>query len=148
MIRGECSRISIKKRKWTGIEFTNSDTIPSNHQGTEPLIIKGSVGKTLIHKIYVDNRISVNIIYEHYISRLSKDDKEFVKLATSSEIGFKGQSVWLKGKISLPFTLVYFKYGLKKRIITEFLKIKAPLPYNMFLGRTDLWQLQAISDGF
>ncbi|CAH1414836.1 unnamed protein product [Lactuca virosa] len=39
MSRGECSRMSIKKRKWTSIELTNSNTIPSNHQGTEPLII-------------------------------------------------------------------------------------------------------------
>nr|KAJ0222526.1 hypothetical protein LSAT_V11C200077200 [Lactuca sativa] len=45
-------------------------------------------------------------------------------------VGFTGHSVWPIGKILLTFTLEDYR---------------APYPYNILLGRTGLWKLQAVS---
>lgn len=74
MLRFGDSKFPTKKRKWAGLDFTPNDPILPDHQGTEPFVIKGSVGKTLIHIIYVDNGSSVNIIYSHCSSKLRVDD--------------------------------------------------------------------------
>ncbi|KAL4580201.1 hypothetical protein LXL04_016385 [Taraxacum kok-saghyz] len=133
-----------RKRRWESLSFDMNDPIPHNHQGTEPLIIQGIVGRVMVHRIYVDNGSSANIIYAHCLSRLPEEVQKFVRPATSSVVGFAGQSVWPEGKISLPFTLEDYTGKNRKTILAEFIIIKASSPYNMLLGRTGLCQLQAV----
>lgn len=87
------------------IEFNLDYPIPIDHQGTEPVIIIGEVGRTLIQMTYVDNGCSVNIIYENCLKHLSKDVKNYVQPTMSAMVGFSGKHVWLIGRKSFPFTL-------------------------------------------
>lgn len=126
----------IKKRKIINIEFNAHDLIPFDHQGIEPLIIKVVVGRTMIWRIYVDNWSSVNIIYEDFLKGLPIYIKKYRRPAMSAVVGFARQSVSPMGKISLPFTIKYYKGNIRKTILTKFIVIKALSPYSMLLGRT------------
>lgn len=50
-LRFKDNKLPAKKRKWVGLDFPPNDPIDLRNQGIEPLIINGSVGKTLIHII-------------------------------------------------------------------------------------------------
>lgn len=122
MLRFGDNKQPIKKRKWVGLDFSSNDPITLRHQGTKPLIIKGSIGKTLIHRIYIDNRSSINIIYSHFLAQLLETVKIFIEPATSVVVGFDGQSIWPEWKIPLPFTLVDYQ-DLQKMILVDFIII-------------------------
>ena len=98
MICSKDRMMPVKKRKWMSLEFSHNIQFPVGHEGTGPLIIKESVGKTLIHRLYVDNGCSVNILYKHCLDELPPEVRAFVKLATLSVLGFTGQVVWPEGK--------------------------------------------------
>ena len=136
-----------RKRRNNTLEFGRGDPTPDNYQGTEPLIISGSVGRTKIHRIYVDGGSSVNIIYEHCLLKLPTEVKGFVRPTPSSltVIGFAGEPVRPEGRISLPFTLEDYAEDRRKTILADFVIIRAESPYNMLLGRTGIWQLQAVA---
>lgn len=125
------------------LEYSHNYHFPPGHEGTEPLIIKELVGRTLTHRIYVDNGSLVNIMYEHCLERLLEEVNSYIQPTTLSVVGFTGQSVWPEGKLSLPFTLFNYESTLSKTVLPDFIIIKSPSPYNMLLGRTGLWQLQA-----
>lgn len=86
----------------------------------------------------MDNGKSVNIIYKLFLRGLPKDVQKYLKSAISPVVGFAGQSVWIMGKISLPFTLEDYRDSIQKTILTKFIMIKAPSLYNMLLGGTEL----------
>nr|KAJ0221494.1 hypothetical protein LSAT_V11C200077210 [Lactuca sativa] len=57
------------KRKVTSIKFGLHDPIPFDYKGTEPLIIKTTIGRTIIRRVYVDNGSVVSVVYEHCLKR-------------------------------------------------------------------------------
>lgn len=144
MLRFTEKMMLVKKIKWMNFDFSHNSQVPVRHEGIEPLIIKALVGKNLIHKVYVDNGSSVNIIYKHFLDQLPQDVRGFVKPSISSMVGFAGQVVWPEGQISLPFTLADYENKLTKTILENFNIIMAPSPYYMLLGKTGLWQLQTV----
>lgn len=118
VVEGGVKRNINNKRKAFNIEFNLDDSIPFGHHRTEPLVIAVSVGRTLIHKIYVYNRISVNIINENYLKYLPGDVHNYVQFPTSTIMGFAGQSMRPVGKVSLPFTLKNYRGSMQKNILT------------------------------
>ena len=143
MLQLSSGAMLIKKRRWMNLEYSHNYHFPPGHEGIEPLIIMALVGRTLIHRIYVDNGCLVNILYEHCLERLLEEVKIYIQPTTLSVVGFKGQSVWPEGKLSLPFTLFNYECTMSKTVLPDFIIIKSPSPYIMLLGRTTLWQLQA-----
>ena len=69
---------STKRKICTTLEFGQNEPVPKNYKGTELLIITGAVGKTKVHRIYVDGGSSVNMIYEHCMRKLPEEVKGFV----------------------------------------------------------------------
>lgn len=98
----------------------------------------------MIQRIYIDNGSSVNIIYERCLWCLPEKIKNYVIPPTLSVLGFTGKTVWLMGKILLSFTLEYYTRNKLKTILMEFLIMNTSSPYNRLLGKTGLWQLQAV----
>lgn len=131
----------IRKQKMMNINFNHDDLVPFDHQGTEPLMTIVVVGRTLTQRIYIDNGSFVNIIYEHFLKGLYTEIQKYSRPTTSTVVGFAGQSVYTMGKIPLPFTVEDYRGRIWKIILTQFLIIRAPSPYNMLLGRTGLWTL-------
>lgn len=91
MLRLNDMMMKVKKRRWMSLEFAHNHQVPLNHEGMESFIKNGLIGKTLIHRVYVDNGSSVNILYEHCLARLPKEVRSFIKPATL--VGFASQSV-------------------------------------------------------
>ena len=71
----------------------------------------------------------------------------FVKAVPShvTVIGFAGELVKPEGKITLQLTLEDYRGSRKKTVLAEFVVIKATSPYNIIIGRTRLWQFQALA---
>lgn len=64
--------------------------------------------------------------------------------AMSAVVAFAGQSIWLVGRVSLPFILKDYRGQMQKNILTEFILISELSPYNMLLGGTGLLKLQEL----
>jgi hypothetical protein len=60
-------------------------------------------------------------------------------------VGFSGQILWPLGVISLPLTLFDYKGRGIKTVIMNFMVVRAPLPYNVILGRPGMRRLGAIA---
>lgn len=46
--------------------------------------------------------------------------QKYIRLATSTVVGFAGKSVWPRGKIRLPFTVEDYRGSVRKTILEEF----------------------------
>lgn len=87
----------------------------------------------LIHSIYSDNGSLVNILCLHCLESLLEEVYSFIQPTTISVIRFARQAGWLKGKLSLPFTLSDYESSLYKTILAKFIIIKAPYHIICFL---------------
>ncbi|GKC85474.1 hypothetical protein Tco_1141191 [Tanacetum coccineum] len=58
---------------------------------------------------------------------------------------FAGQVLWPIGVITIPLTLFDYHIRGSKTVTTYFLIVRAPLPYNVILGRPGMRQLGAIA---
>ncbi|GJT22083.1 hypothetical protein Tco_0892020 [Tanacetum coccineum] len=105
----------------TNIAFSEEDPVPEHCNGEDPLIIKADIGGTVIHRVYVDGGSSTEIMYEHW------------------------QVLWPLGVITIPLTLFDYHMRGSKTVTTDFLIVRAPLPYNVILGRPGMRQLGAIA---
>lgn len=92
MVQGEEDLGDKLTRKWkiTNIEYGLHDPIPFDHKGTEPLIIKAAIGRTLIKRVYVDNGSAINVMYGHCLKGLPLDIQRYLKSAMTALVGFAG----------------------------------------------------------
>ncbi|GKA15122.1 reverse transcriptase domain-containing protein [Tanacetum coccineum] len=118
----------------TNIAFSNDDPIPEHCNGENPLIIKADIGGCMIHRIYVDGGSSTEIMYEHCFQQLSNEAKVSIRALTSPLVDFAGQVSWPLGIITVPLTLFYYNGNGSKTIMTDFMIVRAPSPYNVILG--------------
>nr|GEW95853.1 reverse transcriptase domain-containing protein [Tanacetum cinerariifolium] len=126
-----------------GHDTNDYDPIPENYSGDDPLIIKADVGITHIHRIYVDRGSSAKIMYEHCFEQLTPEEKEAMRPPTTPLFGFAGQISWPLGLITLPITIYDYRGHISKKIVVDFMIIRAPLLYNIILGRPGLMKLSA-----
>nr|GEW68264.1 reverse transcriptase domain-containing protein [Tanacetum cinerariifolium] len=70
--------------------------------GTEgPLVIEAKIGGHMIHRMYVDGGCSTEILYEHCFNWLRPEIKSQIVPATTSLIGFSGETIWPLGQLRL-----------------------------------------------
>lgn len=96
----------INRRRYD-IEFGYGDPFIESYQrggGCEPLIIRGRIGWSLVHKVFVDTGSSSNIMYEECFEKLPEKFKDHMKPPKSTMSGFTGQAVWPRGVILLPIS--------------------------------------------
>lgn len=84
-------------------------------------------------------------MYDHCFQHLSHSSKARLRPPESPLIGFAGQKLWPIGVVTLHLTLSDYMGKGSKIIMTEFMIIRAPSPYNMILGRPGMRRLGAIS---
>ncbi|GJS92446.1 hypothetical protein Tco_0799414 [Tanacetum coccineum] len=71
-------------------------------EGTEgPMIIEAKIGGQCVHRMYVDGRSALELLYEHCFSRLCSEIKKQLIPATTPLIGFSGEIIWPIGQIQL-----------------------------------------------
>ncbi|GJY93236.1 reverse transcriptase domain-containing protein [Tanacetum coccineum] len=112
-------------------------------EGTEgPMIIEAEIGGHCIHRMYVDGGSTLEILYEHYFSRLRPEVKNQLVPATTPLIGFSGEIIWPIGQIQLPVTIGDEEHSTST--LMNFLVIRSPSPYNGIIGRPGVRKLQAV----
>ncbi|GJW84228.1 reverse transcriptase domain-containing protein [Tanacetum coccineum] len=70
--------------------------------GTEgPMIIEAEMGGHCVHRMYVDEGSSSEILCEHCFYRFCPEDRNQMIPATTPLVGFSGEIIWSLGQISL-----------------------------------------------
>ncbi|GJX03823.1 hypothetical protein Tco_0189739 [Tanacetum coccineum] len=111
--------------------------------GTEgPMIIEAEIGGHFVHRIYVDGGVSLEVLYEHCFIRLRPEIINQMIPATTSLIGFSGETIWPLGQISL-----LVKIGDEEHYTSawmNFMVIRSPSQHNGIIDRTGIRKIRAI----
>ncbi|GKG23249.1 hypothetical protein Tco_0391285, partial [Tanacetum coccineum] len=98
-----------------------------------PIIIEADIGGHFIHRMYVDEGLSSEIMYEHCFKRLRPEVKNQMVPATIPLIGFSGEVIWPMGHILLPIKIRDAEHSTSTRM--NFVVVRSPSPYNRIIGR-------------
>nr|GFA43926.1 reverse transcriptase domain-containing protein [Tanacetum cinerariifolium] len=111
--------------------------------GTEgPLVIEAEIGGHIIHRMYIDDGSSMEILYEHCFNRLRPEIKSQMVPATTSLTGFNGETTWPLGQLRLLVTIGDAIHSTKAWM--NFMVVKSLSPYNGIIGRLGLKAIQAV----
>nr|GFD13133.1 reverse transcriptase domain-containing protein [Tanacetum cinerariifolium] len=136
---------TVKQKITQSFEQGKEITFPplANSNGTEgPLVIKAEVGGHTIHRMYIDEGSSMEILYEHYFNWLRPDIKKQMVPATTSLTGFSGETTWPLGQLKLLVTIGDATHSTKSWM--NFMIVKSLSPYNGIIGRPGLKAIQAV----
>lgn len=133
-------------RKIQNINFSPEDPRPQDWNPKDPLLLTSCIRPKQIHRVYIDNDDSTDIIYKHYIQKLLESWKEELKPPTSGPlVGFIGHSLWTLGTIHLSFMLISHDRRESRTPTIEFYVIRHPTERNILLGRLTLFEIQVLS---
>ncbi|GJY12907.1 hypothetical protein Tco_0382216 [Tanacetum coccineum] len=107
-----------------------------------PMIIKAKIGGHLVHRIYVDGGASSEVLYEHCFVRLRPEIRSQMIPATTSLIGFNGETILPIGQISL-----LVKIGDEENSTStwmNFIVIRSPSQHNGIIGRTGIRKIRTV----
>ncbi|GKA43506.1 reverse transcriptase domain-containing protein [Tanacetum coccineum] len=105
--------------------------------GTEgPMIIEAEIGGHFVHRIYVDGGASSEVLYEHCFVRLRPEIRSQMIPATTSLIGFSGETIWPIGQISLLVKIGDEEHSTSAWM--NFMVIRSPSQHNGIIGRTGI----------
>nr|GEV64545.1 reverse transcriptase domain-containing protein [Tanacetum cinerariifolium] len=111
--------------------------------GTEgPLIIEAEMGGHMIHRMYIDDVSSMEILYEHCFNRLRPEIKNQMVPATTSLTGFSCQTIWPLGQLKLLVTIGDATHSTKAWM--NFMVVKSMSPYNGIIRRSGLKAIQTV----
>ncbi|GKB13474.1 reverse transcriptase domain-containing protein, partial [Tanacetum coccineum] len=112
-------------------------------EGTEgPLIIEAEIGGHCVHRMYVDDELASEILYEHCFSRLCPEIKKHLIPATTPLIGFSGEIIWPIRQIQLLVAIGDEEHSASAWM--NFMVVRSPSPYNGIIGRPGVRKLQAV----
>nr|GFA80152.1 reverse transcriptase domain-containing protein [Tanacetum cinerariifolium] len=144
-IRGEAAAASKKKGHGSPRSLKGEITFPplTTNDGTDgPLVIEAEMGGHTIHRMYIDGGSSMEILYEHCFNRLRLEIKSQMVPATTSLMGFSGETTWPLGQLRLLVTIGDITHSTKAWM--NFMIVKSLSPYNGIIGRPGLKAIQAI----
>ncbi|GKC98159.1 hypothetical protein Tco_1168434 [Tanacetum coccineum] len=105
--------------------------------GTEgPMIIEAEIGGHFVHRIYVDGGASSEVLYEHCFVRLRPEIRSQMIPATTSLIGFSGETIWPIGQISLLVKIGDEEHSTSAWM--NFMVFRSPSQHNGIIGRTGI----------
>ncbi|GJS57276.1 reverse transcriptase domain-containing protein [Tanacetum coccineum] len=108
----------------------------------EPIIIEVVMEGYQVHRIHVDQGVSVEVMFQHCFENLSPAMKSRLKSIQTDLVGFTRDVVKPLGMVELE--VVFRDGGLFRRVTMNFTVIRSPSSYNIILGRTGLKTLQAV----
>ncbi|GJU79929.1 reverse transcriptase domain-containing protein [Tanacetum coccineum] len=111
--------------------------------GTEgPMIIEAEIGGHFVHRIYVDGGASSEVLYEHCFVRLRPEIRSQMIPATTSLIGFSGETIWPIGQISLLVKIGDEEHSTSAWM--NFMVIRSPSQHNGIIGRTGIRKIRVV----
>nr|GEX29848.1 reverse transcriptase domain-containing protein [Tanacetum cinerariifolium] len=93
-----------------------------------PLVIEAEIAGHVIHRMYVDEGSSMEILYEHCFNQLWPEIKSQMVPATTSLTGFSGETTWPLGQLRLLVTIGDATYSTKAWM--NFMVVNSLSPYN------------------
>nr|GEU42857.1 reverse transcriptase domain-containing protein [Tanacetum cinerariifolium] len=93
-----------KQKVTQSFEHVRETMFPSlaTSSGTKgPLVIEAKIGRHMIHRMYVDEGSSAEVLYEHCFNRLRPEVKNQMVPVTTSLTGFSGETIWPLGQLML-----------------------------------------------
>ncbi|VFQ77991.1 unnamed protein product [Cuscuta campestris] len=114
--------------------------IPSPHR--DAFVVKCEINEVVIHRSYVDNGSSVNIMYVRTFEELGLK-KELLKRVRTPLSGFTGDIIDSEGLVEVMVTFGDGEH--KKTIPVEFLVVRLLGSHNLILGRPALEDLDSVT---
>ncbi|VFQ95800.1 unnamed protein product [Cuscuta campestris] len=114
--------------------------IPSPHR--DALVVRCEINEVVIHRSYVDNGSSVNIMYAMTFEELGLK-KELLKRVRTPLSGFTGDIIDSEGLVEVMVTFGDGEH--KKTIPVEFLVVRLLGSHNLILGRPALEDLDSVT---
>ncbi|GJX44715.1 reverse transcriptase domain-containing protein [Tanacetum coccineum] len=112
-------------------------------KGTEgPLVIEAEIGGHMIHRMYVDEGSSTEVLYEHCFNLLRPEIKSQMVPATTSLTGFSGETIWPLGQLRLLVTTRDIDHSTKAWM--NFMIVRSLSPYNGIIGRPGIREIRAV----
>nr|GEW21688.1 hypothetical protein [Tanacetum cinerariifolium] len=102
--------------------------LTTSNETEGPLIIEAKIGGHIIHRMYIDDGSSMEILYEHCFHRLRHEIKSQMVPATTSLTGFSGETTWPLGQLRLLVTIGDNTHSTKAWM--NFMVVKSLSPYN------------------
>ena len=141
----EVQAVSKLPRLDTAITFSDSDLEGCQHPHDDPLVIRAVVAKKTIHRVFVDNGSSADIIFASAFDKMGIEREKLEPVSTHLR-GFFGEKVLPLGSIQLVLTLGDPPCQVTTTV--RFLIVDAPSAYNVLLGRPSLNAIKAIPSGY
>jgi hypothetical protein len=106
------------------------------------VIITALVDDHRIRRVLLDGGSSSEIMYEHCFDQLVEEVQAKLVPDFGPLVGFAGESVYLRGQITLPVTLGTFP--LERTVEMTFLVVKASSSHNIIIGRPGMCALGGV----
>nr|GEU83307.1 reverse transcriptase domain-containing protein [Tanacetum cinerariifolium] len=120
----------------------NENRIGEEDETEGPMIIEVEMGGHFVHRMYVDESSSSEILYEHCFNRFRPEVRSQMVPATTPLIGFSGEIIRLLGKISLLMKIGDEEHSTFAWI--NFMVVRSPSPYNRIIGSPRVRRIQAL----
>ncbi|XP_074359696.1 uncharacterized protein LOC141699750 [Apium graveolens] len=124
------------------IAFREADARWVHHPHNDALVISFQIGTKNIHRAFVDNGRSANILYYITFKKMGLPDLD-MSGEDSWVYGFSGVGVRVMGSIRLPCTLGESPLSVTKML--EFKVLNQESSYNVLLGRPFLREMRVIT---
>ncbi|GJZ70115.1 reverse transcriptase domain-containing protein, partial [Tanacetum coccineum] len=107
-----------------------------------PMIIKAEIGGHFVHRMYMDRGASSEVLYGHCFVKLRPEIRSQMIPATTSLIGFSGETIWPIGQISLLVKIGDEEHSTSAWM--NFMVIRSPSQHNRIIGRTGIRKICAV----
>ncbi|XP_074324376.1 uncharacterized protein LOC141661291 [Apium graveolens] len=124
------------------ITFREADSRWVHHPHNNALVISIQIGTKKIHRAFVNNRSSVNILYYSTFKKMGLPDRD-MSGEDSRVYGFSGTGVRVMGSIRLPCTLGESPLSVTKML--EFKVLNQESSHNVLLGRPFLREMKVVT---
>ncbi|XP_021848852.1 uncharacterized protein [Spinacia oleracea] len=119
------------------ITFDDSDSVDTQREHHDGLVITLLIGNALIKRILIDNGSSANVLLLGALQEMGLEEKNIIRRSTVL-VGFSGESLRTVGEISLP------TYEEGVNIMTKFNVVDSPSSYNVILERQWIHKMKAV----
>ncbi|XP_074362906.1 uncharacterized protein LOC141703225 [Apium graveolens] len=124
------------------ITFRETDARWVHHPHNDALVISIQIGSKNVHRAFVDNGSSTNILYYSTFKKMGLPDQD-MSGENSWVYGFSGAGVRVMGSIRLPCTLGESPLSVTKML--EFKVLNQESSHNVLLGRPFLREMRVIT---
>ncbi|XP_075504382.1 uncharacterized protein LOC142541807 [Primulina tabacum] len=143
--RRECLEVDKRGRNEPVISFGPEDLRGVSLPHNDALVIQARVAKYDVHRVFVDNGSSVNVIFKEALVQMDLHEYQLEAVETAL-FGFAGHAVYPEREITLPLTLG--SGDLTKTVMTVFTTVDAPSSYNIILGRPAMNEMRAVASTY